>query len=87
MKFLLTFICLLISNLIFAQNQNPEKPNSASNATASSNVNKSNKDKKVYYVDKRTKSGKNNSSQNRGNSVKKKPQITKAENQNKSSSK
>jgi uncharacterized membrane protein required for colicin V production len=76
MKIILIFFLLIISSLVFAQNHEFARQN---NTQPLSQVNSQ---KKVHYVEKRTKPVQNKEAQ-----AHKKPVISKAENQNKSLSK
>jgi hypothetical protein len=82
MKVILTFLAILISGVLLAQNGPTAKSVTHSNTSSSVSSDQKNGDKKVHYVDKRTKSVHNNSGGN-SNNQNKKPIVRKSETQKK----
>ncbi|HKR07265.1 MAG TPA: hypothetical protein VJY62_21705 [Bacteroidia bacterium] len=83
MKFILTFLSLIISNILFAQNNAAGKQNNTAPSAAAVAPADEKKDvKKVRYCEKRTKPV-YNSRAHSGTKIPKKPLVRKAENPNK----
>ena len=83
MKVILTVVVFLISAVLVAQNN--VAPKQVSNSVTSGLVpaSEKNSDKKVHYVEKRTKPVQNNSRGNSNSQMNKKPVVRKSENKGK----
>ena len=87
MKIILTFLPLVISTILVAQNNPASKHNDRSGEKTHASAIVKPADKKIHYVDKRTAPAQNNSNTGTGSQSKKKTVVHKSENQEKTVSK
>ena len=87
MKIILTFLALVISTALVAQNNSLIKQTTNTVPVTAVSSNEKNKDKKVHYVEKRTKPVQNSLKGNSNSQGNKKPVVRKSENQGKTVSK
>jgi|GEM_PF-5850107 len=83
MKIFLTLLCLLIAGILFAQQNAPVKKDVRNVAVQGSSASENRSDKKVHYVDKRTKPVKSISRTKSCSQIHKKSDTGKEENKNK----